>query len=297
MVEIRRLSLSELTEEESQAVAPLLASSRVSISKNSSRTAAFFAFSEGKPIGVLIANYFPAIYQSLIAHFFVLPESRGKGVGTLLMTHLMSYLKAEKIRSIELHYNASSETAGSLTELLKNTGWKPPSLLTTRYFFDLHLFNPHWLTHPPKLHPDETLFPLTDLTQEETQQLRRWEKENPLIQQVSPFEKNYELEKLNSLGLRSKGELIGWIAAHRVEKNVIRYSSLYLHSEHRGTGSAISLLAASIQKHKDQEPDVWGSTEINQPNTPLYWKKFVKKRLAIESVKTEEIKISYAFDF
>jgi GNAT superfamily N-acetyltransferase len=298
MVVIRRLSLPELTEEESKAVAPLLISSRVSFqeSKNS-QIAALFAFSEDKPIGTLIARYYPAINQSLLAHFFVLPEFRGKGIGTQLMTHLMSYLKEKKIRSIEIHFNASSETAGSLVELLKNTGWKPPSTLTMRYFFDLYLFNPHWLTHPPQLHPDEVLFPLADLTQDEIQQLRRWERENPLIQEVSPFEKNYELEKLNSLGLRCRGKLTGWVATHRVEKDVIRYSSLYLHSEHRGTGSAIALLAASIQKHKDQEPDVWGMTEINQMTTPLYWKKFVKKRLAIESVKTEEIKLSYAFDF
>lgn len=298
MIEIRFLSLSTLTEEEKKAVSPLMQSARRPCEETKSgKIASLFAFKNDRPIGTLIAAYFPDIRQGLIRHFYVLPEERQQGVGTQLMVKLLEHLKTQKTKYLEINFNAASPTSPDLESILKKSGWRPPKILTKRYFFDLHIFNPPWLNHPPKLKTDEEIFLLKDRTPEEDQLLRRWDRENPLIHILSPFESNYELEPLNSLGLRYKGELIGWIATHRVEPDIIRYSSIYIHSEHRGSGSAIALLAASIAIHKKKEPDIQGLTEINQTTAPLYWKRFVEKRLAIESVKLEEIKISHIFDF
>lgn len=297
-MEIRLLSLSTLTEEERKAFLPLFENNHRTFEETkSSKIAAFFAFDEERPVGTIISSYYPAISQGLIAYFFVLPEYQNKSAGAELMKALLRYLHDLKIHSLEIHFNASSPMATSLQQILGNEGWSIPRTLTTRYFFDLHIFNPPWLKNPPPLRKDEELFFLQDLTKEEESTLKRWDRENPLLHILSPFDNDFPLETLNSLGLRIRGELAGWIATHRINSHTIRYSSLYIHSEHRGTGSAIALLAASIAIHKEKETDLLGLTEINEDNTPLYWKRFVEKRLASESTKLEEIKISHIFDF
>lgn len=297
-MEIRLLSLSMLTEEERKALLPLFPSHSLSFeeSKNS-KLIACAAFYDSLPVGIIVSSCYPAIGQGLLKHYFVLPEYREKGVGTHLMQTLLNHLHDLKIRSLEIHFNASSLNAPSLQHILKESGWSNPQLLTTRYFFDLHIFNPPWLNNPPQLKKGEELFFLKDLTPDEASTLKRWDKENPLLHLLSPFDDDYPLENLNSMGLRIKGELAGWLATHRIDNRIIRYSSLYLHPEHRGTGSAIALLAASIAIHKEKETNLLGLTEINELNTPLYWKRFVEKRLASESTKLEEIKISHIFDF
>lgn len=56
------------------------------------------------------------------------------------------------------------------------------------------------------------------------------------------------MEPLNSLGLRYRGRLIGWMVTHRVAADTIRYSTLFVAERFRARARGISLLSAAIQR-------------------------------------------------
>jgi len=96
------------------------------------------------------------------------------------------------------------------------------------------------------------------------------------------------IEYTNSLGLRYKKEVIGWMITHRIAPDTIRYTSLYVDPEYQYKGPSIRLLIESMVL-QTRSTIKWALFEINLDQINPSWYKFVQKRLAPYSQKITEI--------
>lgn len=255
---------------------------------------AFAAYADHQPIGLITCFTFIEIKDSLIVSFAVSPSFQKKGVGLLLMRNLLEHLKTLGIKIVQFTYNTWEVTTPAIESILSKTGWQPSELYIRRYFFDQHSFHPAWYFSPFPLLPHAyEIFRWEEIKPQEIKQIENWINQNKSLENVSPFRGKLPYEPLNSLGLRHKGEIAGWMITHRVEPKIIRYSALYTHPEIRGLGPAICLLKESLRWHISNEITTLGLMEINVQSSPFYWQHFIQKRLAPVACKTQDVKKSY----
>lgn len=291
MVEIRTLSLHTLTPEESE----LLSSQHYETARG--RILALAAYDQAKPVAVLVAFYYPPLKSSKLKRLFVLPAFRNQGIATALADNALKLLKEQAITHIEMRFESENPSFAAIQSLLKKFHCTEPRPLMIRYFFDPLVFTPYWLTHPPALPQGQELFLWNERTPEEQKQAERWVRSNPLVEYLNPLDEELPFEPLTSVGLRDKSGLLGWMATHVADKRLLCYRAFYIHSEHRGLGSAVALLAKSIRLHAAKLPQYTGLAEIQQQNTSSFWKKFVKNRLLPFSIKINQLYSSYKIDF
>ena len=249
------------------------------------------AFKGNEPIGLISCFAYKNAREALLSNFFVHPKDRSQGIGTQLMRKFLDTLKDYGIRLFYFNYPSSTPY---LERILKNTGWEKPELLMRRYFLDQYSFHPDWFFSPYPLLSDEfTVFPWSEVTEEELKLAKRWEETNVQFSLYSINDTPHPVDSLTSLGLRKNGKLAGWLINHRLEPKLLRYSAFYLIPEIRGKGPSIYLLKESIRLHFKNEIDLIGMMEINFKFSQSSWIHFVQKRLAPWAYKTEDVNYAY----
>lgn len=255
------------------------------------------AFLNDVPIGIVVAFYYKIIHRALIQTLFVKEEYRHQGLGSTLLQRLEIVLKMEGIHTVTVNYEASLPTSLYFEKILKKQHFGPSTISYQRYLFDSATFRPSWLTRvPTKLPKDFSLFSWAALKKEDRKELEFQYKQRSYTADIYPFFKEELIEPSNSLGLRYKGKVIGWIITHRIRPDLIRYTALYLRNEFRlhSFGLAPKLLIESIKRHVfAKNPVKYGSCEIaNQPQNP-HWSRFIKHKLIPHSIEIQEVKSTY----
>lgn len=197
----------------------------------------------GDMVGLAVAELFPDSGAELLS-LFVLPACRRRGIGTQLLVQLGKALKQENCPEAAVMYQVSSLTQEALEPMLSKLGWQPPrqTFLLMQTTTE-QISRAPWLGKYP-LGEGFGLFPWPELTPDDGQQLQQLDFPPPL----SPLSDMKRLEPLNSLGLRHRGQLVGWMVTHRVGPDTIRYSSLFVAEKFRARGRGIALLSAAIQR-------------------------------------------------
>ena len=90
------------------------------------------------------------------------------------------------------------------------------------------------------------IFPWADLDERQREELRRADWYPALL---SPFREEDAVEGLNSLGLRYKGQIVGWQINHRIARDTIRYTTMFVRPDLQAFGLAIPLMIESIRRH------------------------------------------------
>lgn len=241
-------------------------------------TLAIAAFIEGKPIGLLLATFFSAMRMAEIHSLYVTDESEDREISGQLIQCLEEELQKNNCVVISYVYSSSDPETPNLEKLLNKLGWPAPRLFGIQCRFDGRTFNPPWMQAKYTFPSGFTLFPWSELTFEERKVLMRQLEHGEIHPSVSPFQEEDLIEPINSLGLRYKGSVVGWMVTHRITPNTIRYTALYIERSHQLQGPAIFLLKEAIER-QIRSPIPWGVLEMNVRQTELSWLNFVKRRL------------------
>lgn len=242
---------------------------------------------DSKPIGLGVAKLISFSDRSQILSLFVKPMYRDRGVGSALLDRLERELIQSGSTNANLSYLKDGTTTPALKQTLHKQGWNlPHSEMLVCYSTAQKLQNAPWLyTYP--LPPSFSSFPLVELTLEEYQTIERQQAIEPWYpESLSPFKGELPVEPLNSLGLRYQGQVVGWIATHRVAPDTIRYTSLFVRKDLQKMGRAISLLAEAIKRQVNSEIPQCTCT-VSFENKAMM--SFVKRRLAPFLTQTREI--------
>ena len=169
--------------------------------------------------------------------------------------------------------------AGTLAPILEAREWSPPKLVMVRFFYDAQAFNPPWYDRPPYLPSGYKEFKWTTIRKSELEEIKEDYKKGHFTAQVSPFQDAEIIEPINSIGLRYKNRVIGWMICHRIAHDTIRYTAFYVKPEFTFKGYPIRLLVDSMKLHQKSSVK-WALFELNIQDSPETWTNFVFKRLA-----------------
>jgi uncharacterized protein (TIGR03032 family) len=197
---------------------------------------------DGDMVGLIIAELMADMSAELLS-LFVLPAYRCQGIGKNLMYRLQQHLKEQQCHQVQVNYMATTSTTMGLEPILSQLGWNnPESNFVLAKMTTASISLAPWLNQPP-LSPEFTVFPWTELTDKDRQNLQLLD----FPPELSPFGDEQRLEPLNSIGLRYQDRLIGWLVTHRVAPDTIRYSTLFVAQEFRYPARGIFLIATALK--------------------------------------------------
>lgn len=165
----------------------------------------------------------------------------------------------------------------ALEALFCSAGWSKAEKRFETYFFYMPGFNPTWFAKRPPLPAGYSLVPWAAMSAEEQAATERWASQDSCL--LSDSTERMPREAINSLLLRFNETIAGWIETHRPNAQMIRYTSLFLFSEHRHKNVAIPFLCEALQRQIDSRAPV-AVFSLNLKDTAPTWVHFVQKKLA-----------------
>lgn len=211
------------------------------------------AYVNGKPAGLIVAEGAATNCNAYVYSIYVEPGHRGNGIAGMLLRAMEEIVRQHGYKQLELVYFSNLSSVVSLERVLQKCQWPTSQATqlvfrttkdTTRAMLQDRMFN-HQL-----LQKEYSLFSWQELTQGERAIIQENEgRENWHPSGLSPFHDESRLERLNSVGLKYKGDVVGWMITHRVAPDTIRYSSLFVRRDLQTIGRAAPVLAESMRRH------------------------------------------------
>lgn len=243
---------------------------------------------ESEAVGLILAQYGtakttpPKTYGQILS-FFVVPEYRNQGIGTTLLDKMETELKSRGCEEISLKYLDNPHQI-ALEKILKQQDWLAPEANaficygTTTKIKEARIIK-HVDRLSAKLPEDYTIFPWHTLTEAEIQSITNQLETDSYARRFSPFTEEKRIENLNSLGLRYKDKVVGWMINHRTAPDTIRYTQMYVNPDSQPLSRSILFLAKAIDIQCKTTPEVPNATfRVETDNTPMV--NFVHRRLA-----------------
>lgn len=225
---IRITSVAELEPFAEMAMRHHIAAARPFISDP--RVVAVGAFVDGIPAGLLLC-VIDSKHNAEIRSVFVVKQYRRRGVASALIQTAEKIVEESGIEAIILGVNVPSEST-PIRNVIAKRGWnaKPRRLrcLLSICGPEMRLAEAPWRKKQLR-NSDIEVFPWDEVTTDELRTLAdagaRDDCWFPI--KLSPLVDNTYLYRPFSIGLRYKGELIGWSIAHRFADGPVNFSIMF----------------------------------------------------------------------
>ncbi|MCP3955948.1 MAG: GNAT family N-acetyltransferase [Desulfobacterales bacterium] len=216
------------------------------------RSSDFFSIGariHGIPVGLALCEILSEEVTELKS-LFVTQEHRIQGLATRLLKKVESEAKKQGCTTLLVLY--LDNTGGKIIkQLLKSGGYSSPEFasLVCRSRSRGKIFNAPFLKKS-LLPPSCETFLWKDLEPQERSFILEKQQETPWYPPIlSPFSNEKEIEYLNSLGLRYRGEIAGWVITHRISHKTIRYTTSFVRQDLQQYGFTAPLLIEAIKIH------------------------------------------------
>ena len=205
----------------------------------------------GRPTGLIVCEK-GSCEAARILCWSVLSEHRNRGVGTALLQRLERLVSAYGCRRLTLSFRSDWPSGNIVEELLRRNGWpEPRESLVLFKSVDRLFVEPAWFRRN-LLPRGYEIFPWIDLgAQERVRIVQKQRTSTWFPAELTPFQEEDRLEIANSLGLRRRGEVVGWLITHRVDPEVIQYSSLFVSPQLQRLGRALPLVVEAIRRQRE----------------------------------------------
>jgi GNAT superfamily N-acetyltransferase len=212
-------------------------------------TVAIGVESEGIPIGLAVGKIDKETKCVELLSICVDKAHRKRGIGSELakLFELQSFLNG--CRSITVSYTTDFDSENVFEYLLKKFKWQEPKVNQLICKGDTNDFNTPWLNRGYRLPPSFELFPWSEITEEEREEIIQSQKTEQWIpNDLIPFKYEAGLEPLNSLGMRYRNKVIGWLITHRLEEDTIRYTCSFVHKDVQRMGRIVPMYVEAIRR-------------------------------------------------
>ncbi len=242
------------------------------------------------PIGISIACVYRKVHAAHILVFNIENLDAHEDAARQLLRLLDQQLLEKNILIATFTYPQKEDVSSIIEKIFIENHWQGPQLKMIECLFISADFNPTWLHNKIDLDSEYEEFLFKDITQKEKKELIHRFEQMTLSPSIFPFgrEKNL-IEYKNSLGLRYKGKVIGWMLTHRIKPDTIRYSALYLDEEFRHTRYWFKLLIDAIKIQKSLANAKYAFLEINLEQISKSWLKFIERKLFPQACKIMHI--------
>lgn len=239
----------------------------------------------GQPVGIVIGSYRPLIESELYT-LAVAPKPLIPEISTQLLISFENVIKEKGATALRITFLSDASCPAPIQTLILSQGWKAPSLSHIRLYFDPSTFSPPWLHRTYPVPRSCKQFFWKDLKKEERIQLEHLIEQRAIPFQISPFNKEKQIDWNTSLGMRNDQEVVGWIVNLRPNDKIVEFRSFFVFADYFTLGHAIRLLSESIHKLQEK-PTKTAVLEAYMGLADSRWLKFIKKRLMPFSTKIE----------
>lgn len=210
------------------------------------RRLALGASVEGEPVGLGLVERLAAGGARLLS-LYVVEALRGRGLATALVERLEHEAREAGDAELSTVWMTGQSTSAAVERVLAKRGWEPPALR----MYVLRCDHPSidrapWMKL--RLAPGVETFLWKDLTDADREALLRRQEETPVPAEVFPFNARPDFEPNTSLGVRWRGEVVGWVVNHRFDAKTLRFTCSYLRDELQGRGRLIAVYAEVINR-------------------------------------------------
>jgi len=215
-----------------------------------------------------------------VLSLFVAAAHRNQGVGTRLVLELENLMRGGGVRTVEAVYMSGKESVPAIERILEKRGWSAPSLRTVTLRFTLEeAVQTDWYGRLPLRPPDYEIFPWTEVTDADREGLRRSNESSRWIAEgLEPWTHDeHGFDPISSVGLRYRGEIVGWVINHRVSDDTVRFTCSFMRKDFGRRGRILPLYTAAIDRLREAEiGNCLFITPVEYPNMVA----FVKRRCA-----------------
>jgi len=230
----------------------------------------------GASLGLVVACVRRDEADATLLSLVVAPGHRRRGIATALLARLEQEAVALGCRGLHTDYAADDRNAAILEGLFRKSGWSSPraSHISCRVIGTdfRRLVEAAWVKRC-RLPREFSLFPWQEARRDELDRLRLRSPDSRIYRSVEPFGGGTAFEPINSIGLRHKGEIVGWMLTRRLGiPGLLLYNRLHVAPPYRKTGRAIAVLAESLRRHYALEghlPTMGGCFRTDRDNEPM----------------------------
>jgi ribosomal protein S18 acetylase RimI-like enzyme len=220
------------------------------IGQGASRFVTIGAESRGQAVGLLVAEahgYGPR--SGRVHSLAIAPEHRRRGIGRGLLEEAQGLLAAAGAQSLEGRYVPRPGECDGVAPLLHRCGWSSPEYCALLARTDYATLSRAPFLRHTVFSPEFEVFPWKELTVADRQDMARRQKEQPWYPEfLSPFTFEKEMIAAVSLGLRLRGEVVGWCISHPLSRDVLRCAKLYVRQDLQLRGRGVMLLARAFHE-------------------------------------------------
>jgi hypothetical protein len=204
-----------------------------------STTIAVAAMDGGVPLGLAVAAS-DKTPEGEVLSIFVKPERCRQGIGGRLLARAEGELKARGCTAAVIRYHTHAPSCAALERMLAKGGWSAPQPVLTLAKIDLIITEQaKWLQHRGVAAP-YALVPWLELKPEQLAQLPGFRGEVP--DDFWPLNEKLPADP-SSLALLRGDELAGWLVAHRLEADSVRFTILFVRPKWRTSINSFALCA------------------------------------------------------
>lgn len=201
-----------------------------------------------RPIGLVLAEIQPDFTAAKVLSIFVEATYRCQGVGTALLAELEAELIRKDCGSAYLVFPAGKPALPAIMRLLQKSGWTEPEPRMLICRCNREMLKAPWL-EKYTLPSSFEIFAWAEITPADRQNLLQQQEEQQWIPtSLLPFNYEGSMEPINSVGLRYKGQVVGWVITQRPAPDTICYSCSYIRPDLQHRGRIIPLYAEAIKR-------------------------------------------------
>ncbi len=203
-----------------------------------------------RPLGLALARRDvddPASAELL--SLFVVSESRNQTIGTALLRALESDLSTAGVRRLYGVYMSGKPGVAALERVLAKCGFDPPVRRKVAVQFAPEEPSRAVWYRKARLPDESVVFPWVELTDDELAELKRSQRERPWIPPaLEPWSCDQNIDALSSVGLRRKGEVVGWVINHRMKPDLVAFTISYMRPDLARRGAIFPLYVSSLKR-------------------------------------------------
>ena len=202
---------------------------------------------DGKPTGLGLAELAEG-GEVVVRSIYVATPLRRRGHGAALLEAVEGHAREAGCAKLSAVWMAGLETSDAFEHMLDKQGWEPSQLRMHVLTSDLESIDrSRWLSRV-KLEPGFETFSWTELTAAEREALFERQARDPIPQDVWPFSSGRDIEPHSSVGVRHRGEVVGWVVNHPYDADTVRFTCSYMYGELQGRALLVAAYAESINR-------------------------------------------------
>ena len=198
------------------------------------RPLALAAWQGATAVGLILAELpvAPDGTAAQILSTYVVPELRNQGIATAMVGAVETEIRSRGFDYVETVYMTGKPGIEAMERVLAKRGWAPPvtRTLTVRFRPEVVVEAP-WFDDVRHSAPDCEIFPWSELTPEERDEIRRTNQESRwILPGREPWAHDLVdgFDETSSVGMRHEGRVLGWLITHKVAEDTTRLSCSFV---------------------------------------------------------------------